>query len=100
MCRTCGKWPAAARIRSLPSATTVRCAALSLSRQNLSDYFKEQVAVVTNPAIDRERETEHFSTRVYLGPRPTLRGAVQPAVELEVPLLVGGARSAGTSGPQ
>ena len=30
-------------------------AALSNQRQNLSDYFKEQVAVVTNPAIDRER---------------------------------------------
>ena len=70
-------------------------ASLSLSRQNLSDYFKEQVAVVTNPAIDREREAEHFSTRVYLGPRPALRGAVQPAVELAVPLLLGGSRLSG-----
>ncbi|MCM2359917.1 MAG: glutamate synthase-related protein, partial [Geobacteraceae bacterium] len=67
-------------------------APLSLSRQNLSDYFKEQVAVVTNPAIDREREAEHFSTRVYLGPRPALRGPVQPAVELALPLLLGGGR--------
>lgn len=65
-------------------------AALSLSRQNLSDYFKEQVAVVTNPAIDREREAEHFSTRVYLGPRPTLRGKPEKGVELELPLLLGG----------
>lgn len=64
-------------------------AALSLSRQNLSDYFQEQVAVVTNPAIDREREAEHFSTRVFLGPRPTLAGS-RPAVELAVPLLLGG----------
>ena len=30
-------------------------AALSPERQNLADYFKETVAVVTNPAIDRER---------------------------------------------
>jgi glutamate synthase (NADPH/NADH) large chain len=67
-------------------------AALAVSRQNLADYFKEQVAVVTNPAIDRERETEHFSTRVYLGGRPRLRGAVGPAVQLQVPLLTGGRR--------
>ncbi|MBI2355041.1 MAG: glutamate synthase [Deltaproteobacteria bacterium] len=71
-------------------------APLSLSRQNLSDYFKEQVAVVTNPAIDREREAEHFSTRVYLGPRPVLRGAPRPALELELPLLLGGSRLAGS----
>ena len=70
-------------------------ASLSLSRQNLSDYFKEQVAVVTNPAIDREREAEHFSTRVYLGPRPALRGAAQPALELAVPLLLGGRKLSG-----
>jgi glutamate synthase (NADPH) large chain len=69
-------------------------APLSLSRQNLSDYFKEQVAVVTNPAIDREREAEHFSTRVYLGARPEFRGAPRPAVELSLPLLTGGLRKA------
>ncbi len=67
-------------------------AALALVPQNLSDFFKEQVAVVTNPAIDRERETEHFSTRIYLGPRPALRGVSLPAVEFEVPLLLGGRR--------
>ncbi len=67
-------------------------ASLSLSRQNLSDYFKEQVAVVTNPAIDREREVEHFSTRVYIGPRPAMRGTPQPSLQLEVPLLLGGSR--------
>jgi len=72
-------------------------APLSLSRQNLSDYFKEQVAVVTNPAIDRERESEHFSTTVYLGPRPTLRGPVQRGVKLSLPLLVGGARGGGAA---
>ncbi|BDV44895.1 glutamate synthase [Geotalea uraniireducens] len=68
-------------------------AALSGQRQNLSDYFKEQVAVVTNPAIDREREAEHFSTRVYLGPRPQFRGPLRPGVVLEVPLVTGGRRT-------
>ncbi len=48
-------------------------AALSDQRQNLSDYFKEAVAVVTNPAIDREREKEHFSTQAVIGSRPSLR---------------------------
>ena len=43
-------------------------AALSPERQNLADYFKETVAVVTNPAIDREREMEHFSTRAAVRP--------------------------------
>src|SRR5215207_2469164 len=47
-------------------------AALSRERQNVSDYFKEAVAVVTNPAIDREREVEHFSTQTILGARPPL----------------------------
>ena len=47
-------------------------AALSPERQNLADYFKETVAVVTNPAIDREREIEHFSTRAVFGRRPPL----------------------------
>ncbi|HJV35751.1 glutamate synthase-related protein, partial [Geomonas sp.] len=73
-------------------------AALSLSRQNISDYFKEQVAVVTNPAIDREREAEHFSTSVYLGARPPLRGRPQRAVKLALPLLLGGGRQGDHSG--
>jgi glutamate synthase (NADPH/NADH) large chain len=38
--------------------------------QSLSDYCKESVAVVTNPALDRDRETEHFNTRTLLGARP------------------------------
>ncbi len=67
-------------------------AALDPERQNLSDYFKEQVAVVTNPAIDREREADHFSTRIYLGARPELKGAAEPAVALETPVLLGGRR--------
>jgi len=47
-------------------------AALSSERRNLAEYFQEAVAVVTNPSIDRERETEHFSTQCVLGPRPPL----------------------------
>jgi len=47
-------------------------APLSAERQNIADYFKEAVAVVTNPAIDREREAEHFSTQTVIGSRPPL----------------------------
>ncbi|UOF89770.1 glutamate synthase [Fodinisporobacter ferrooxydans] len=68
-------------------------AALSRERQNIADYFKETVAVVTNPAIDREREIEHFSTRVVLGPRPHIMPGKAPKkrrVELQTPLLLGG----------
>ncbi len=67
-------------------------AALALGRQNLADFFKEQVAVVTNPAIDREREAEHFSTRIYIGSRPHFGGRARRAVELDLPLLAGGRR--------
>ena len=71
-------------------------AALSRERQNLADYFKESVAVVTNPAIDREREIEQFSTRVVLGPRPPIGVADHdrklPCTELITPLLTGGLR--------
>ncbi len=65
-------------------------AALSPDKQSLSDYFKEAVAVVTNPAMDREREVEHFSTRVILGGRPHLReqpAATRRALELDVPVI-------------
>jgi glutamate synthase (NADPH/NADH) large chain len=74
-------------------------AALSHERQNLSDFFKESVAVVTNPAIDREREIEHFSTRVVLGRRPSLsagdqgstaEGGAAARCELSAPVLLGG----------
>ncbi len=67
-------------------------AALSARRPNLADHLQESVAVVTNPAIDREREIEHFSTRVVLGPRPSPRraGRVRGWVELRVPILLGG----------
>jgi len=64
---------------------------LSLERQNVADYFKEAVAVVTNPAIDREREMEHFSTQVIIGQRPPLapNQLVQVRhVTLDTPVLI------------
>ena len=68
-------------------------AAFAQTRVNMADYFKETVAVVTNPAIDRERERAQFSTTVLLGVRP-LVGALPHEgdilVELQTPLLLGG----------
>src|SRR5207244_2393236 len=71
-------------------------AALSPERQNLADYFKETVAVVTNPAIDREREIEHFSTRAVFGRRPSLHA---PATDTRTPTAPPPARGAATSTP-
>jgi glutamate synthase (NADPH/NADH) large chain len=67
-------------------------AAISPERQNLADYFKETVAVVTNPAIDREREIEHFSTRAVFGRRPYLHdpAAHTATVETSFPVILGG----------
>ena len=67
-------------------------AALSARRPNLADHLQESVAVVTNPAIDREREIEHFSTRVVLGPRPSPDGTGHAGawVELRLPIVLGG----------
>jgi glutamate synthase (NADPH) large chain len=67
-------------------------AALNLERKNVADFIKESVAVVTNPAIDRDRETEHFSTRVVIGKRPTLteKIKVETVVELAGPILIEG----------
>jgi glutamate synthase (NADPH) large chain len=67
-------------------------AALSPERQNLADYFKETVAVVTNPAIDREREIEHFSTRTVFGRRPSIHspGEDSGTVETAFPVILGG----------
>jgi glutamate synthase (NADPH) large chain len=67
-------------------------AALSPERQNLADYFKETVAVVTNPAIDREREIEHFSTRAIFGRRPSFGdpGSHSGIVATDIPVLLGG----------
>jgi glutamate synthase (NADPH) large chain len=67
-------------------------AALSPERQNLADYFKETVAVVTNPAIDREREIEHFSCRAVFGARPSIdRPQDDPrTIETAFPIILGG----------
>ncbi len=65
-------------------------AALAGERRNLADFLAESVAVVTNPAIDREREREHFSTQALLGPRPSLfrRRETANPVLLESPILL------------
>ena len=66
-------------------------ASLSTERQNIADYFKEAVAVVTNPAIDREREVEHFSTQTIIGSRPPLMPnelGREVAFTLETPILL------------
>jgi glutamate synthase (NADPH) large chain len=67
-------------------------AALNPERRNIADFIKESVAVVTNPAIDRDRETEHFSTRTVLGKRPSLlsKEAAGKVLELTSPLMVEG----------
>jgi len=67
-------------------------AVLSDRRPNVADFMQETVAVVTNPAVDREREIEHFSTRVVLGPRPTPHRAadLRPWIELRHPIILGG----------
>ncbi len=49
-------------------------AVLSPEGHNLADYYKEIVAVVTNPSMDREREMEHFNTQTLVGLRPPLEG--------------------------
>ncbi len=75
-------------------------ASLSKERQNLSDYFKEAVAVVTNPAVDREREVEHFSTQTVIGARPPLTPnemGQATTVTLDTPILLDGAYAAGTT---
>ena len=66
-------------------------ASLSTERQNIADYFKEAVAVVTNPAIDREREVEHFSTQTIVGSRPPLvpnEIGQEVTFTLETPILL------------
>jgi glutamate synthase (NADPH/NADH) large chain len=67
-------------------------AALSPERQNLADYFKETVAVVTNPAIDREREIEHFSCRAVFGARPSIDEPHMESrtIETAFPIILGG----------
>jgi glutamate synthase (NADPH/NADH) large chain len=75
-------------------------AAFSQTRTNIADFFKETVAVVTNPAIDREREQAQFITRVLVGARPDLiseRQAGNILIQLETPFLLGGLDTLGHS---
>ena len=75
-------------------------AAMSQTRVNVTDFFKETVAVVTNPAIDRERERAQFSSTMLLGTRPAIGAASTDAdilVQLETPLLLGGHAELGTA---
>ncbi|MCY3781088.1 MAG: glutamate synthase-related protein [Chloroflexi bacterium] len=66
-------------------------AALSNTRANLADFFKETIAVVTNPSIDREREQAQFSSQVLIGCRPEIAaGREEDAtlIRLQIPLLL------------
>ena len=68
-------------------------AVLSKTRVNLADFFKETVAVVTNPAIDHALEQEAFSTSSLVGPCPAIGKAHNPddrLIVLKLPLLLGG----------
>lgn len=68
-------------------------AAISRTRVNIADHFKETVAVVTNPSIDRERERAQFSTEAIIGVRPLIAegyGAGDRSIRLGLPLLTGG----------
>ncbi|WP_276507936.1 glutamate synthase-related protein [Paenibacillus thermotolerans] len=73
-------------------------AAINPERKNIPDFIKESVAVVTNPAIDRDREQEHFSTRMVIGPRSSIYGEVDARLRMELPapLLLEGSNGAGS----
>lgn len=75
-------------IRSLGYDTPL--AALDDRRKNTADFLKETIAVVTNPAIDRDREIEHFSQRTVVGHRPSLaqNTAALQHLELASPLVI------------
>ncbi|HEX7058065.1 MAG TPA: glutamate synthase-related protein, partial [Bacilli bacterium] len=76
-------------IRSLGHDGPLAC--INPERKNIADFIKESVAVVTNPAIDRDREIEHFSTRVVVGRRPAIYGQPESAtMELVSPLVLEG----------
>lgn len=62
-------------------------APLRHEKPNLAEFFKETVAVVTNPAIDREREIEHFSTRTVVGSRGLPGKVSGHEVQLVTPIL-------------
>ncbi|HEX2865830.1 MAG TPA: glutamate synthase-related protein [Ignavibacteriales bacterium] len=58
---------------------------------NVPEFIKETVAVVTNPAIDRERESAQFSLRTFLGARPEFsKPDIYPQIMLQHPVLMDG----------
>lgn len=74
-------------------------AAIHWERQNVPDFIKESVAVVTNPAIDRDREQEHFSTRVVVGRRPAVYSEPGSDIRFEImaPMVLEGPNGIGSS---
>ena len=86
-------------IRSLGHDGPLAC--LNPERKNLPDFIKESVAVVTNPAIDRDREMEHFSTRIIVGTRPSMMSLLSDnrplRLELSAPLVLEGTNGIGSS---
>ncbi|MEX2516273.1 MAG: glutamate synthase large subunit [Gammaproteobacteria bacterium] len=69
-------------------------ASLSESRRSLFDYFKQQFAQVSNPAIDYLRESLVTSLECHLGPQPNLLTESADhcrRIHLESPVLTNGA---------
>ena len=66
-------------------------AVLSARVRKLTDYFRQEFAQVTNPAIDPIREELVMGTNSYLGYRPNLlepnAEPRQPLLRLETPML-------------
>ena len=64
-------------------------AALDTDRRNIADFIKESVAVVTNPAIDRDREIEHFYTYCTWRASKFIKRAKRPfVVEMLSPIIL------------
>ncbi len=71
--------------------TDTPLAALSRRSKLLYQYFKQNFAQVTNPAIDPIREQMVMSLITFVGPRPNLLGLGEPdtttRIQLEQPVL-------------
>ena len=71
--------------------TDTPLAALSGRAKLLYQYFKQNFAQVTNPAIDPIREQMVMSLITFVGPRPNLLGLGEPdatrRIRLEQPIL-------------
>lgn len=55
---------------------------------NIPEFFQEKVAVVTNPAIDRAREKEMFSTETILGERPDFDDYESQVIHAGIPFIL------------